>query len=70
MITSHTRAGVKVWQLTIENVGEFQTRVEKTHHLLCGKTDCLHALIVATQRGGVFMSESDGCIAIWCMALI
>ena len=38
--------------------------------LLHGKTDHLNALIVATWRVGVFISESDGFIAIWFMALI
>ena len=37
---------------------------------LRGKSDRLHALIVATRRGGVFISESDGCIAVRCVALI
>ena len=32
--------------------------------LLLRKTDRLHALIFATQRVGVFISESDGCIAV------
>ena len=34
------------------------------------KTDCLHALIIATQRGGVFISEANDHIGIWCVALI
>ena len=37
---------------------------------LRGKTDRLHAPIIATRRGGVFISESDGCTAILCVALI
>ena len=34
------------------------------------KTDCLHVLIIATQRGGVFISESNCRVGTWCMALI
>ena len=38
--------------------------------LLHGKTDRLHALIIATQRDCVFISEANARIDIWCMALI
>ena len=34
-----------------------------------GKTDHLNALIFATQRVGVFISESDGCITVRRVAL-
>ena len=43
--------------------GEFQTRVE-IHQFATRKTDRHHVLIVATQRVGVFISVSDGCITI------
>ena len=39
-----------------------RVRVGRSVSLLLGKTDRLHALIFATQRVGVFISESDGCI--------
>ena len=35
-----------------------------------GRTDRLHVLIIATQRGGVFISEANGHIGVWCEALI
>ena len=65
MITSRMRAWVKVRQLAIENVWGIPKRVlKRSISLLRGKTDRLRALIYATQRVGVFISESDGCIAV------
>ena len=66
MMTSRTRAGrgVKVRQLAIEGNSKRVLRRSITGiSLLCGKTDRLHALIVTTRRGGVFISGSDGRIA-------
>ena len=48
-------------------MGNSKRCVEKIH---CGKTDRLHALIFATRRVDVFISESNGCIAVRCVALI
>ena len=44
--------------------------VEKIHQFVMRKDESSHVPIVATRRGGVFISESDGCIGIWCVALI
>ena len=35
-----------------------------------GRTDRLHALRIATQRGGTFISEANGHIDVRCMSLI
>ena len=35
-----------------------------------GRTDHLYALRIATQRGGVFISEANGHIGVRCKALI
>ena len=48
-------------------MGNSKRMLRRTVSSLRGKTNRLHALIVATRRGGVFISESD---AIRCVALI
>ena len=52
---------------TIYGTGNSKRVLRRSVSLLCGKTDRLHALIFATQRVGVFMSESDGCIIATCI---
>ena len=47
-----------------ECMGNSKRKLRRSVSLLLGKTDCLHALISATQRFGVFISKSDGCIAV------
>ena len=49
-MTSRTRAGVKLRQLAIENVGMENSKsvLERFISLLHGKTDRLHALVMAT----------------------
>ena len=47
-----------------ECMGNSECVLRRSISLLRGKTDRLHALIFATQRVGVFISESDGCIAV------
>ena len=47
-----------------ECMGNSKRVLRRSISLLRGKTDHLHALIFATQRVGVFISESDGCIAV------
>ena len=46
------------------HMGNSKRVLRRSISLLRGKTDRLHVLIFATQRVGVFISESDGCIAI------
>ena len=60
MMTSHksSAAGHR------ECMGNSKRVLIKSVSLLLGKTDHLHALIFATQRVGVFISESDGSIAV------
>ena len=41
-------------------MGNSKRVLRRSISLLRGKTDRLHALIFATQRVGVFISESDG----------
>ena len=53
-----------------ECMGNSKCVLRRPFSLLCGKTDRLQALLFATQRVSVFISESDGCIAVWCMVLI
>ena len=53
-----------------ECMGNSKRELRRSISLLRGKTDRLHALIIATQRVGVFISEFDGRIAIRCVALI
>ena len=53
-----------------ECMGNSKRVLRRSISLLCGKTDGLHALIIATQRGGVLISESNGHIGIRCVALI
>ena len=65
MMTLRTRAGVKVRVWVRECMGNSKRVLRRSVSLLLGKTDRLHALIFATQRVGVFISESDGCIAVW-----
>ena len=51
--------------------GEFQLHVENLHQFAMPKDpDHLHLLVSATWRVGVFVSESDGHINIWLVALI
>ena len=47
-----------------ECMGNSKRVLRRFISLLRGKTDRLHVLIFATQRVGVFISESDGCIAV------
>ena len=47
-----------------ECMGNSKRVLRRSVSLLLGKTDRLHALIFATKRVGVFISESDGCIAV------
>ena len=47
-----------------ECMGNSKRVLRRSISLLRGKTDRLHALIFATQRVGVFISESDGRIAV------
>ena len=50
MMTSRTRAGVKVRQLAIENVwGILNAVLRRSISLLRGRTDRLHALIFSTK---------------------
>ena len=51
-------------------MGNSKHVLRRSISLLHGKTDRLHALIIATQRVGVFISESDGWTAVRCMALL
>ena len=44
--------------------------LERSISLLHGKTDRLHALIIATWRGGVFVSEANDHIGVQCVAFI
>ena len=53
-----------------ECMGNSKRVLRRSISLPRGKTDHLHALIFATQRVGVFISESDGCITVWRVALI
>ena len=65
---SRTRAGVKLQQLAMENVWKIsKCTLERTISLLHGKTNRLHVLMIATQRGGVFISEASGRIGVWCI---
>ena len=43
---------------------------QKIHPFATRKIDRLHALRIATQRGGVIISEANGHIGIRCEALI
>ena len=45
-------------------------RAGRSISVLHRETDPLHVLINATQRGGVFISEANGHIAVRCVALI
>ena len=47
-----------------ECMGNSKRVLRRSISLLRGKTVRLHALIFATQRVGVFISESDGCITV------
>ena len=67
MMTSRTRAGP--WGKSSaaghrERMGISKRVLIRSVSLLLGKTDRLHALIFATQRVGVFITESDGCIVV------
>ena len=53
-----------------ECMGNSKRVLRRSVSLLCGKTDRLHVLLFATQRVGVFISESGGCIAARQVALI
>ena len=53
-----------------ERMGNSKRVLRRSVSLLLGKTDHLHALIFATQIVSVFISESDGCIAIWWVELL
>ena len=48
-----------------ECMGNSERVLRRSVSLLLGKADRLHALIFATQRVGVFISESDGCIGLF-----
>ena len=47
-----------------ECMGNSKRVLIRSISLLHRKTDRLHALILATQRVGIFIGESDGCIAV------
>ena len=47
-----------------ECMGNSKRVLRRSVSMLLRKTDRLHALILATQRVGAFISESDGCIAV------
>ena len=53
-----------------ECMGNSKCVLKRSISLQQGKTDCLHALIIATQRSGVFISEANGRIGVRCVALI
>ena len=53
-----------------ECMGNSKCVLKRSISLQHGKTDRLHALIIATQRAGVFISEANGHIGVWCVALI
>ena len=44
--------------------------LKRSNSLQHGKTDCLHVLIIATRRRGVFICEANGCIGVWFELLI
>ena len=55
-----------------ECMGNSKRVLKRSFSLQHGRTDRLHALRIATQRGGVFISEANGHIGVklWCEALI
>ena len=53
-----------------ECMGNSKRVLKRSISLQHGRTDCLHVLRIAAQRGGVFMSEANGHIGVWCEALI
>ena len=48
-----------------ECMGNSKRMLRRSISSLRGKTDRFHALIFGTQGVGVFISKSDGCIAVW-----
>ena len=53
-----------------ECMGNSKHMLKRSISLQHGRTNRLHALRIATQRGGVFMSEANGLIGVRCVALI
>ena len=53
-----------------ECMGNSKRVLKRSISLQHGRTNRLHALKIATQRGGVFMSEANGHISVQCEALI
>ena len=51
-------------------MGNSKRVLKRSISLQDGRTDRLHALKIATQRGGVFISEANGHIGVRCEALI
>ena len=51
-------------------MGNSKRVLKRSISLQHGRTDRLHALIIATQRDGVFISETNGHIGVRCVALI
>ena len=75
MADLHNDAAYKGWGKTSaaghrECMGNSKHVLRRSISLLCGKTDCLHALMFGTQGVGVFISEFDGCIAVRRVVLI
>jgi len=53
-----------------ECMGNSKRVLKRSISLQHERTDHLHALRIASQRGGVFMSEANGHIGVRCEALI
>ena len=53
-----------------ECMGNSKRMLKRSISLQHGRTDCLHALRIATQRGSVFISEANGHIGVRCEVLI
>ena len=71
----HNDVTYEGWSKTLvaghrECMGNSKCVLKRSISLLHGKTDCLHVLLTATQRGGVFICEANGCICVWYVALI
>ena len=67
----HNDVTYKSWSKTSagghrEYIGYSKCVFRKSTSLLCRKMDCLCELVIATWRVGVFISVSDGCIAVQC----
>ena len=75
-MTSRTRAGP--WGKTLaagrrECMGNSKRVLKRSiglQHVRKDRSSPYHALRIATQRGGVFISEANGHIGVWCVALL